>query len=68
MQWFLSLKFLKEKKAEVFQLPRLSLLFTLSCEHCTIVYFCYCSAGSPSPQSGKKTPRNNATCNRGIYY
>ena len=32
MQWFLSLKVLKEKKAEVFQLPRLSLLFTLSCQ------------------------------------
>ena len=28
----------------------------------------YCSARSPSLQSGKKTPRNNATCNRGIYY
>ena len=27
-----------------------------------------CSARSPSPRSGKKTPRNNATCNRGIYY
>ena len=27
-----------------------------------------CSARSPSPQSGKKTPQNNATCNRGIYY
>ena len=27
-----------------------------------------CSAHSPSPRSGKKTPRNNATCNRGIYY
>ena len=27
-----------------------------------------CSAGSPSPWLGKKTPRNNATCNRGIYY
>ena len=27
-----------------------------------------CSACSPSSRSGKKTPRNNATCNRGIYY
>ena len=27
-----------------------------------------CSAHSPSPRSGKKTPWNNATCNRGIYY
>ena len=27
-----------------------------------------CSACSPNPQSGKKTPRDNATCNRGIYY
>ena len=27
-----------------------------------------CSAHSPSPRLGKKTPRNNATCNRGIYY
>ena len=27
-----------------------------------------CSARSPSPRSGKKTPRNNATYNRGIYY
>ena len=28
----------------------------------------YCSAYSPSLRLGKKTPRNNATCNRGIYY
>ena len=28
----------------------------------------HCSACSPSPWSGKKTPRNNATCNRGVYY
>ena len=27
-----------------------------------------CSARSPSPWSGKKTLRNNATCNGGIYY
>ena len=27
-----------------------------------------CSACSPSPQSGKKTPWNNAIWNRGIYY
>ena len=27
-----------------------------------------CSARSPSPRSGQKTLRNNATCNRGIYY
>ena len=27
-----------------------------------------CSARSPNPRSGKKTPRDNATCNRGIYY
>ena len=27
-----------------------------------------CSASSVSPWLGKKTPRNNATCNRGIYY
>ena len=27
-----------------------------------------CSAHSPSPRSGKKTPRNSATRNRGIYY
>ena len=27
-----------------------------------------CSARSLSPRLGKKTPRNNATCNRGIYY
>ena len=27
-----------------------------------------CSARSPNPQSGKKTPQDNATCNRGIYY
>ena len=27
-----------------------------------------CSARSPSPRSGKKTPQNNATCNSGIYY
>ena len=35
-----------------------------------VIYSTYgnCSARSPSPQSGKKTPRNNATCNRGIYY
>ena len=29
---------------------------------------CCCFARSPSPRSGKKTPWNNATCNRGIYY
>ena len=28
----------------------------------------FCSARSPNPWSGKKTPRDNATCNRGIYY
>ena len=33
-----------------------------------VMAFGYCSARSPSPRSGKKTPRNNATCNRGIYY
>ena len=27
-----------------------------------------CSALGPSPRLGKKTPRNNATCNWGIYY
>ena len=27
-----------------------------------------CSAHSLGPWLGKKTPRNNATCNRGIYY
>ena len=27
-----------------------------------------CSARSLNPRSGKKTPRDNATCNRGIYY
>ena len=27
-----------------------------------------CSARSPNPRSGKKTPWDNATCNRGIYY
>ena len=33
-----------------------------------LILWCSCSARSPSPRSGKKTPRNNATCNRGIYY
>ena len=27
-----------------------------------------CSARNLNPGSGKKTPRDNATCNRGIYY
>ena len=39
-----------------------------STEVICLISLCQCSAGSMSPWSGKKTPQNNATCTRGIYY
>ena len=36
--------------------------------HIWSCWYFSCSAHSPNPWSGKKTPRDNATCNRGIYY
>ena len=46
---------------------RMSRRYLQSHVNCHIVHN-NCSACSLSPWSGKKTPQNNATCNRGIYY
>ena len=58
---YFSLKFFQQSNGVPFVTRKLmQSMYILKCVQC--------SARSPSPWLGKKTPRNNATCNRGIYY